>query len=160
MPKVPKKYGVRHDHAPSESTRDAENDVCLLRLQPDEKLFTIPNHGRTLRGCERTRFRLRKAEGIVRKITKRAPTAPSPTGGGVADQMTKRARSKFSDGALRCPKCAAEYEVTLWQRPKATPDYATCQKCHSVMLEWDDSVARSFKLKASPHNQTPALQDI
>ena len=48
-------------------------------------------------------------------------------------------------GEFVCPKCGARYQVTLWPRPKAIGDYATCQNCHSVMLEWYDSVARSFK---------------
>src|ERR1700722_7602737 len=49
-------------------------------------------------------------------------------------------------GECLCQKCGAQYEVTLWRRPKEAQDYATCQRCRSVMLEWCDSVARSFKI--------------
>ena len=48
-------------------------------------------------------------------------------------------------GELVCPECGARYQVKLWPRPKEAQDYATCQKCRSLMLEWCDDVARSFK---------------
>ena len=54
-----------------------------------------------------------------------------------------------SGGDFTCPNCGALYEVTIWHRPKEAMDFAKCQKCKSVMLEWVDSVARSFKLKES-----------
>jgi hypothetical protein len=64
------------------------------------------------------------------------------------DASYRQSKTSSSGGDFQCVKCGAEYEVTLWHRPKEERDYALCQKCLSVMFEWSDSVARSFKFKS------------
>jgi DNA-directed RNA polymerase subunit RPC12/RpoP len=63
----------------------------------------------------------------------------------LAKATMKQTTTSSFGGEVVCPKCGARYEVKLWPRPKEEEDYASCQKCRSVMLEWVDSVARSFK---------------
>ena len=49
-------------------------------------------------------------------------------------------------GTFNCPNCGALYEVIITRLPTRDKDNATCECCHEVMADWNDTSAPSFKL--------------
>jgi predicted Zn finger-like uncharacterized protein len=48
---------------------------------------------------------------------------------------------------FKCPHCGAVYEVTIYRFPAKDRDSVSCTVCEAEMVEWNDTVVPSFKLK-------------